>query len=48
MSYLEEEDLISTKLHNGSMTTEDLLDYWYIKYNIPKWQIDYVKGELKW
>ena len=44
---LDTEDLIATKLDNGTMTTSQLLDYWYIKYNIPKWQIDYVKGELK-
>ena len=44
---LDTEDLIATKLDNGTMTTSQLLDYWYIKYNIPKWQIDYVKEKIK-
>lgn len=47
MSDIEEEELISTKLNNGTMTTNQLLDYWFIKYNIPKWQIDHVRSKLK-
>lgn len=47
MSCLDDEEIIATKLDNGSMTTDQLLDFWFIKYNIPKWQIDYVKKELR-
>lgn len=43
MSDLDEEEIIYTKLDNGSMTIFDLLDYWYIKYGIKKYQIDIVK-----
>lgn len=43
MSDLSDEEIIYTKLDNGSMTVFDLLDYWYIKYGIKKYQIDIVK-----
>lgn len=47
MSDLDIEELISTKLNNGSMTFENLLDYWYIKYNIPVYQINYIKDMIR-
>lgn len=46
MSDLSEEEIIYTKLDNGSMTIFDLLDYWYIKYGIQKYQIDIVKNYI--
>lgn len=47
MSDQTDEEIIFTKLNNGSMTIDQLLDFWFIKYNISKWQIDYVKKELE-
>lgn len=47
MSDLDLEEIIATKLDNGSMTVYDLLQHWEMKYGIPSWQIDYVKEELK-
>lgn len=47
MSDQIDEEIIATKLDNGSMTTNQLLDFWLMKYNIPEWQIDYVKKELE-
>lgn len=47
MSDLDIDELISTKLHNGSMNYENLLDYWYIKYNIPVYQIEFIKNIIR-
>lgn len=47
MSDLNIDELIATKLNNGSMSGENLLDYWYIKYNIPVYQINYIKDMIR-
>lgn len=47
MSDQIDEEIIATKLDNGSMTIDQLLDFWLMKYNIPEWQIEYVKKELE-
>lgn len=47
MSDQNDEEIIATKLDNGSMTVNDLLQHWEMKYGIPSWQIDYVKEKIK-
>ena len=47
MSDLNIDEIIATKLHNGSMSAINLLEYWYIKYNIPQYQIEFIKELLK-
>lgn len=44
---IDEDELIATKLNNGSMSGENLLDYWYIKYNIPSYQLNYIKEIIR-
>lgn len=44
---LDDDDLIATRLDNGSMTIYGLLDYWSMKFGIRKEQIDFVKDYIK-
>lgn len=47
MSEMSEEELRATKLDNGSMSIENLLDYWRNIYEIPLFEIDAVKNYIK-
>ena len=44
---LNDEDLVATKLDNKSMNIYDLLNYWYIKYGVPQFEIDFAKEYIK-
>lgn len=43
MSDFSEDELVATKLENGSMNIYNLLDYWYMKYGIKKYEIEFAK-----
>ena len=46
MSDLDDEELLATKLDNGAMTVENLLNYWHLAYEIPLFEIDKVKDYI--
>lgn len=47
MSDQIDEEIIFTKLNNGSMTVLNILDYWRIQYDIPLYEIDTVKNYIR-
>lgn len=38
MSEMKDDEIVATKLNNGSMSIYGLLDYWYMKYGIDEYQ----------
>ena len=46
MSDLDDEELLATKLDNGAMTVDNLLNYWHLAYEIPLFEIDKVKDYI--
>ena len=46
MSDLDDEELLATKLDNGAMTVDNLLNYWHLAYGIPLFEIDKVKDYI--
>lgn len=46
MSDLDDEELLATKLENGAMTVDNLLNYWHLAYEIPLFEIDKVKDYI--
>lgn len=44
---LSDNDLVNTKLDNGTMSIYGLIDYWYMKFGIEEYQRDYAKEYIK-
>lgn len=47
MSEMSDEELLATKLYNGAMKIDDLLNYWRLTYEIPLFEIDKVREYIK-
>lgn len=47
MSDLDDDELMATRLDNGSTTIFDLLNHWKYVYEIPVYEIDKVKNYIK-
>ena len=43
---LDNTELLATKISNGAMTVENLLNYWHLEYEIPLFEIDKVKDYI--
>lgn len=46
MSDLDDEEILATRLDNGAMTVDNLLNYWHLAYEIPLFEIDKVKDYI--
>ena len=47
MSDMEEDELKMTKLFYGSITVYDLLEQWKQEYEIPLYEVDFVKDYIR-
>lgn len=47
MSEMSNEELTATRLDNGSLKLNNLLDQWRLEYEIPLYEIDYIKDSYK-
>lgn len=47
MSDMSDDELLATRLFNGAMNIDDLLNYWRLNYDIPLFEIDKVRGYIK-
>ena len=47
MSEMDDDELLSTRLYNGSYKIDDLLNYWRLTYEIPLFEIDKVREYIK-
>lgn len=43
MGDYDKDELLATRLDNGAMTVDNLLNYWHLAYEIPLFEIDKVK-----
>lgn len=43
---LDDEELIYTKIGNNTVSLEQLLDYWHMKYGVPGFQIEYMLNRI--
>ena len=43
---LDDTELLATKIDNGAMTVDNLLNYWHLEYEIPLFEIDKVKDYI--
>ena len=46
MSDMSDDELLVTRLDNGAMTVDNLLNYWHLEYEIPLFEIDKVKDYI--
>lgn len=47
MSDMSDDELLATRLENGAMSIDNLLNYWRLNYDIPLFEIDKVRGYIK-